>query len=186
MTRSESIWRNLFHFSGIVIPLAYLLVNRSAALGLTIFLLCMLLLVEFLRLTGRVKLGAAGKYLKEKEQNKPTGSVFYTVAALITVLVFREKVAICALLVLCISDPVSSLVGRSLGRHPLFGKSMEGTLAFLFSSLVILTLFSTAGLSVTLAVALIATLTELCTPRFLDDNLTIPIVTGLALTLLGA
>lgn len=185
MTTSQSIWRNLFHFSGIVIPLAYLLINRGAALGLTILLLCILLVVEFLRLTGRVKLGMAGKFLKEKEQNKPTGSLFYTVAALVTILLFHEKVAISSLLVLCVSDPVSSLVGRSLGRHPLFGKSIEGTLAFLVSSLIILTLFS-VSLSVALPVAFIATLTELCTPGFLDDNLTIPIMTGLALTLFGA
>jgi dolichol kinase len=184
MTTGQSIWRNLFHFSGIVIPLAYLLINRDAALGLTILLLCVLLLVEFLRIKGRLELGMAGKYLKEKERNKPSGSVFYVVAALVAMLLFQKKVAISSLFVLCISDPLSSLIGRSLGRHPLFGKSIEGALAFLVSSLIILTLFS-VGLSVALPVALIATLTELCTPGFLDDNLTIPIITGLALTLLG-
>ena len=166
-------------------PLVYLLVSRDAALGLTILLFCVSLAVEFLRITGRLKLGMAGKYLKEKEQKKPTGSLFYVVAALVTILFFRKEVAICSLLVLCISDPLSSLVGRRLGRHPLFGKSIEGTLAFFVSSLIILA-FCSFGLSVALAVALIATLTELLTPRYLDDNLTIPIMTGVALTLLGA
>jgi dolichol kinase len=181
----QSIWRNLFHFSGIVIPLAYLLVSRGAALGLTILLFCVLSVVDFLRLTGRLKLGMAGKYLKDKEQSKPTGSLFYVVAALVTILFFRREAAICSLLVLCVADPLSSLVGRALGRHPLFGKSIEGSLAFLGSSLIILMLFS-VGLSVALPVASIATLTELFTPASLDDNLTIPIVTGLALTILGA
>ena len=181
----QSIWRNLFHFSGIVIPLVYLLVNRGAALGLTILLFCMVLVVEFLRITGLLKLGMAGKYLKEKEQNKPTGSVFFMVAVLATILLFRKEAAICSLLVLCTSDPLSSLVGRRAGRHPLFGKSIEGTLAFLGSSLIILMLFS-VSLASALAVAFVATLTELFTPPFLDDNLTIPIATGLALTILGA
>ena len=181
----QSIWRNLFHFSGIVIPLAYLLVSRAAALGLTILLLCVLSVVEFLRITGRLKVGMAGKYLKEKERKKPTGSIFYVVAALVTILLFRKEAAVCSLFVLCISDPLSSLVGRSLGRHPLFGKSIEGTLAFLASSLIILMLFSVSPSSA-LAVAFLATATELFTPRFLDDNLTIPIATGLALTILGA
>ena len=184
MTTGQSIWRNLFHFSGIVIPLAYLLINRGAALGLTVLFLCILLVVEFLRITGRLELGMVGKFLKEKEQNKPTGSLFYVVAALVAILLFQKNVAIPSLFVLCISDPVSSLVGRSLGRHPLYGKSIEGTLAFFVCSLIILMLFS-VRLSVALPVALIATLTELCTPGFLDDNLTIPIITGLALMLLG-
>jgi dolichol kinase len=180
----QSIWRNLFHFSGIVIPLAYLLVSRGAALGLTILLFCLLSVEEFLRITGRLNLGMAGKYLKEKERKKPSGSIFYVAAALVTILLFRKETAVCALLVLCISDPLSSLVGRRLGRHPLFGKSIEGTLAFLGSSLIILLLFSVVPFSA-LAVASIATLTELFTPGFLDDNLTIPIVTAFALTLLG-
>ena len=180
----QSIWRNLFHFSGIVIPLAYLLINRGAALGFTTLLFCVLLVVEFLRITGRLKLGMAGKFLKEKEAKKPTGSLFYVVAALVVILLFRREVATCALFVLCISDPLSSLVGRRLGRHPLLGKSIEGTLAFFGSSLIILLLFS-VGLFVALAVALVATLTELFTPGFLDDNLTIPIMTGLTLTILG-
>jgi dolichol kinase len=181
----QSIWRNLFHFSGIVIPLAYLLHSKGAALSLTILLFCVLSAVEFLRITGRLKVGLAGKYLKEKEQKKPTGSIFYVVAALVTILLFHKQVAICSLLVLCISDPLSSLVGRRLGRHPLFGKSVEGTLAFLGSSLIILLLFSVSP-PVALAAAFVATLTELFTPRFLDDNLTIPIATGFALTILGA
>jgi dolichol kinase len=181
----QSVWRNLFHFSGIVIPLAYLLHSKGAALSLTILLLCVLSAVEFLRITGRLKVGLAGKYLKEKEQKKPTGSIFYVVAALVTILLFHKQVAICSLLVLCISDPLSSLVGRRLGRHPLFGKSVEGTLAFLGSSLIILLLFSVSP-PVALAVAFVATLTELFTPGFLDDNLTIPIATGFALTILGA
>jgi len=178
------IWRNLFHFSGIVIPLVYLFVNKGVALGLTIFLFCLLVVVEFLRITGRLKLGAAGKYLKEKEQNKPTGSFFYLLAVVLTILLFHKTVAICSLLLLCVADPLSSLVGRRLGRHRLFGKSIEGTLAFLGSSLIILAL-SSVGLSVAVPVAFIATLTELFTPGVLDDNLTIPIMTGLALTVLG-
>jgi dolichol kinase len=181
----QSIWRNLFHFSGIVIPLAYLLISRGAALGFTILLFCVSSVVEFLRITGRLKLGIAGKLLKEKEAKKPTGSLFYVVAALVVILVFRKEVAICSLFVLCISDPLSSIVGRRLGRHPLLGKSIEGTLVFFGSSLIILALFS-VGLSTALVVACVATLTELCTPEFLDDNLTIPIMTGLALTLSGA
>ena len=181
----QSIRRNLFHFSGIVIPLSYLLINKDVALGFTMLLFCVLSVVEFLRITGRLKLGMAGKYLKEKEVKKPTGSLFYVVAALVVILLFRREVAICALFVLCISDPLSSLVGRRLGRHPLLGKSIEGTLAFFGSSLIILALFS-VGLSIALVAAFVATLTELCTPGFLDDNLTIPIMTGLALTLFSA
>jgi len=180
----QSIWRNLFHFSGIVIPISYLLVGKSVALGVTTSLFCLLLVTEFLRMTGRLQLEAVGNFLKEKERNRPTGSVFYMFAALLTILLFSEEVATCSLFILCVSDPLSSLAGRRLGKHPLLGKSVEGVLTFFFSSLIILTLFS-IGLLFAVFAASIATLTELFTPEFLDDNLTIPIITGTALTLLG-
>ena len=185
MTQGQSILRNLFHFSGVVIPLTYALVNRRAALWLTVTLLCILLLVEFLRITGRINLRTARGYLKEKERTKPTGSLFYAVASLLTIILFQKETAVSSLLVLTVSDPLSSFVGLRLGRHPIFGKSVEGTLAFFGSSLIILLLFS-VGFFTALAVAGIAALTELFTPSFLDDNLTIPIITGLALTLFSA
>lgn len=181
----QSIWRNLFHLSGIVIPLLYLLVSKATALSLTILLLCLISAVEFLRITGRLKLEMVRKWFKEKEQNKPTGAPAFLFASLVTILFFRKEVSICSLFVLCIADPCSSLVGRKLGKHPLFGKSIEGTLAFLGSSLIILTLSSISPI-VTFSVAIIATATELFTPSVIDDNLTIPIITGLALTVLGA
>lgn len=181
----QSIWRNLFHFSGVALPLVYLFVNRRAALGLTILLFCAVLIVEFLRLTGHLKLGMIGKYLKPKEKKMPSASAFYMLAALIAILLFDKRVVIPSLFILSISDPLSSLVGRKLGRHPLFGKSIEGTLAFLVSSLVVLMFFS-VGPFVALLVSVIVTLTELFTPGFLDDNLTIPIASSLALTILGA
>ena len=167
-----------------MIPLAYLLVNRSIALGLTIAILCALSVLELLRITGHLKIAILAKYLKRKEEKKPTGSLFYVVAALITMLWFNKNVAIPSLFILSISDPLSSLAGRTLGKHPLFGKSIEGSLVFLISSLIILILFS-VSVAIALPVAFLATLTELITPGYLDDNLTIPIVTALGLTLLG-
>jgi dolichol kinase len=182
---AQSIWRNLFHFSGIVIPLAYLFINKGVALSLTICLFCAVLVVEFLRITGRLRLGIIGKCLKPKEEKRPSGSVHYMLSALAAILLFDKRVVIPSLFILSISDPLSSLVGRRLGRHPLLGKSLEGTLVFLASSLIILILFSVRPF-VAIPVSLIVTLTELFTPGFLDDNLTIPIVSALVLTILGA
>ncbi len=180
----QSILRNLFHFSGIVIPLVYLFVNRSAALGLTVLLFVALLPIEYLRISGRLNLGSVQRYLKPKEGKKPTGSFFYVVAVLITILLFERRAVIPSLFILSIADPLSSLIGWKLGKHPLLGKSLEGTCAFFISSVTILTILSVTP-SVAIPVAFIATMTELLTPRFLDDNLTIPIVTGGVLTLLA-
>jgi len=185
MTANQAILRNLFHLSGVVFPLVYALDSRDVALVLATVSFCMVALLEFLRITGRFEMARVGKFLKERELKKPTGSFFYSIAALLSILLFAKWVAICSLLILCISDPLSSFIGRNMGRHPFFGKSIEGTAAF-FCSALIIAAFLLHTLFTAIAAATVATLTELFTPAFLDDNLTIPVMTGLALTLLGA
>jgi len=185
MTANQAILRNLFHFSGVAIPITYALCGRDVALALTLVSFCAVAFLEFLRITGRLHIARIGKFLKEKELKKPTGSLFYLIAAFISILLFVKWVAICSLLILCISDPLSSFIGRNMGRHPFSGKSIEGTAAFFCSALIIVALFSHAAFAA-IAVATVTTLTELFTPAFLDDNLTIPIVAGLTLALLGA
>ncbi len=185
MTFGQSVFRSFFHLSGIVIPLAYILFGKGAALVLSVILLVLVSFVELVRIIGHPEVPIVGRFLKEKEQKKPTGSLFFLIAALLVILLFSKRIAICSLLILCISDPLSSLIGRSVGKHPLAGKSIEGTAAFFLSSVIILGL-SSVNFFGTLGAAVIATLTELLTPSFLDDNLTIPLVTGAAMTLLGA
>jgi dolichol kinase len=177
--------RNLFHFSGIIIPGCYILFDRMVTLffALSIFLVCLTL--DILRIRGRLQLGWAETCLKAHERHSLSGSFFYTSAAFITVLVFERNVAIAALLVLCVSDPLSSLLGRHFGRVRLpFNKSLEGSLTFFASSFLILTISGfnpgTSGI-----VSVVAALTELFTVRPVDDNFSIPLVTAFALTLLA-
>lgn len=178
----HSLWRNLFHFSGIVIPVACLLFGRGAALALNGLLLFASIIVEALRITGRLRLAFAQKHIKEKEKKGPTGSFYFLLGSLLTLLFFDGRIATPVIMVLAVSDPLSSLVGRRLGRTHLLGKSLEGTCAFLLSSVTILAFFS-FGLWCTLLVALVMTATELFTRKPLDDNLTIPLAGGLALWL---
>jgi dolichol kinase len=181
--RATAAARNLFHFSGVVIPVCYILFGKTTAtfFALSLFFVCLTL--DILRIRGQLRLGWAEACFKVHERHGLSGSFFYTISAFITVLVFERNVAIAALFVLCVSDPLSSLVGRHVGRVRLiYNKSLEGSLTFFASSFLILFAFAfRPGPSV--AVAAIAALTELFTPRFIDDNLSIPIVTAIALTL---
>jgi dolichol kinase len=85
-------------------------------------------------------------------------------------------------MVLAVSDPLASLVGRTLARARFLGKSFEGTCAFFLSSAAILAFFS-FGVSRIILVAVVMTAAELFTRKPLDDNLTIPLAGGFALWL---
>jgi dolichol kinase len=83
-----------------------------------------------------------------------------------------------AILIVCVSDSVSSLVGRKFGniRLPLYDRTLEGSVAFYIASLAILVFF--LPLRQALLTSLVPTVLELIMPNYLD-NLLIPIGTAL-------
>lgn len=110
------------------------------------------------------------------------GAIIFFIGILIAVLFFSPYFAALSILVLSISDSLATIAGHYRGRHILYKKkTIEGTLVFFTCTLAILILF-VAPIKA-LVIALIVSATELVTPSFLDDNLTIPFVTGLLLSL---
>jgi dolichol kinase len=119
-----------------------------------------------------------------------SGTWFAT--ALVLLAAFASRPGMMAgLAVLGVADPVAALVGRRWGKHTLrAGRSLEGTLAFfasgMLAAIVGLAIVGAgpAGRIVTSAAlaALAGAIAELVTKK-LDDNLTIPVAVGAALTL---
>src|SRR4030042_264996 len=72
---------------------------------------------------------------------------------------------------------MAALVGRGIGRIRIFRKTLEGSLAFLVSSLLIVWVYPDLNRFWGSLAALCATLIELL-PIQVDDNLTIPLVAG--------
>jgi dolichol kinase len=176
--------RRLFHVSGIVIPLTYLFWGKGAALVLGTLIFLLLSAGEILRLTGILNPSLVTGQLKEKERKRPTGAFSYAGSCLLTMLIFREPVAVASMFVLAISDPLSSLIGSRWGRCRFFGKSLEGTSAFLFSSLVILACLR-FRIPAVVGGACAGTFAELFSSRFMDDNLSIPLACSCALWILS-
>ena len=78
---------------------------------------------------------------------------------------------------------IAALIGRKFGRHRFGRKTVEGSLGCLLGTCLVAWL--TPGLTAAVAFfgAVVATLTEALSFR-VDDNITVPIVSGLAMTLL--
>ena len=71
-----------------------------------------------------------------------SGASWVLLGAGTTLYIFNEKIAIIAILILGLSDSASALIGIKYGNTHLFNKSLEGSLAFLISTYIILFLFS--------------------------------------------
>jgi diacylglycerol kinase (CTP) len=169
--------------SGTIIPVLYLFLDRKMAVPILAGVCAVFGLFEFLRIKAIMRVPLVEKHTKEHERAKPLGSFYYVLSAMIVIGLFEKHVAVASLFTLSVADPLSSLVGKGIGRLHLLGKTLEGTATFFLCSLLIFLLFS-FNVPTSLIAAAVAALTELLSGRHIDDNLSIPIMTALALTVL--
>lgn len=122
-----------------------------------------------------------GLLLKRREGGALTGSSSLLLATVICLYAFPAIPAVAALFYIALGDPAAALIGRRYGRLRLSnGRSLEGGAAMLCVCLL-----TGAALELPAAPsamgALAATLAELYSVR-LDDNLTVPLAGGCAIT----
>eukprot|EP00026_Physarum_polycephalum_P013172 Phypoly_transcript_13547.p1 GENE.Phypoly_transcript_13547~~Phypoly_transcript_13547.p1 ORF type:complete len:268 (+),score=20.47 Phypoly_transcript_13547:105-908(+) len=202
MRRSPRVIKELkrkgFHFSGLIIPLVYLVGMQTRVLTHFTSSLLMItvssgyFLVEIARLVSpafnKMFTEKLGGLLREKEKHNFTGSFFYLVGSTISIVFFSPPIAVSAILFLIIGDFMAALVGISYGRIKIGKKSLEGSVAcFLSCFIICFLMFWHVKLGEQLAFwgALAATVTELLNPPFIDDNLSIPCVSALAIHLIA-
>lgn len=188
------ISRKVLHLAAAIIPLVYTLVDREVVIWLLWGCVVVAVTVEILRHGSStfqaVFRRAVGFMVRAGEWGRICGATYVLVAALLSVWLFPRWIAIAVLLILSISDSAASLVGLRFGRQRLLGKSLAGSSAFFVTAVVILWITLPGSKGAGLAAALVATLAEALPAarlgRFeLNDNLTIPLLTGLALCLAG-
>ena len=126
--------------------------------------------------------------LKETEGRRITGATYIALSALAAFLLFDKTVAIAALFFLAVGDPAAALVGSRVRGVRFFGKSPLGTLAFVAAAMAMAGILSAGGVVAfqwTLAVgAVVAALVEIV-PSPVDDNVSIPLVSGAAMAWMG-
>jgi len=195
----KELKRKGFHFGGLVIPVVYLLglkytewFTRDVGSLILAVISGGYFVAELLRLyhpwVRRMWVEKLGFMMREKEKDHFTGSLFYLLGCTFVVWFFSAPVAISAILFLIIGDFMAALVGISFGRIKIGRKSLEGSVACFISCFVIaFALFWNVSLGEQLAFwgALAATLTELLNPSWVDDNLSIPCMSGLAIQLIA-
>lgn len=126
--------------------------------------------------------------MRSHEMTKMSTIPYYISAAILAVGIFPKPVAILSMLYLACGDPVASFVGILYGKHgPKLceGKTLIGTLAgvvscFVLSFIYLKTLpgISSEALWVISLIGGIAGGTVELLPLDIDDNFTIPVVSG--------
>lgn len=180
------VYRKIWHFSFIWAPVAYYcwLTNLDGVVLSAAFLLFFLVL-DAIRLNWSRGNEIAYRHfswlLREQERKGFNTSIYFALSCLICSLFFEKTVTVLCIALLCVGDPIAALVGSRFGTVRILNKSLQGSLAcFVACFLVAELLFEP---TIAFWAALTATFFELISSR-LNDNLSIPIFTGLMVTLL--
>lgn len=193
--------RKAFHVTGSLIVVAYYFISRDTALVLLSFMNAILLLIEWLRLKGKVKLPEI--LLRPHENKEVAAYIYFQMASLISILVFDKTIAIAAILMLALGDAASGIAGamiiggnvRSNNTGKIAFKPLT-IIAVMFMVCILIGLLLSSlppapdmiqvPLWVYIAGALGATLGDAIPLRIqgkpVDDNMMIPLLSGIFMT----
>ena len=188
MGLQAEIRRKIFHLVSLVIPLGYLMLERETTLKAVAIAFSFVMTMELARLfipKIRNKVHPFfSSIMREAEEKKLSGVTYMLIGAWITIYLFEKEVAIIALLLVSISDTAAAIVGTAYGKIHLWQKTLEGSVAFFTVTGVIMILASNLSLEQKLVGMITGTLVELL-PIPVNDNLSLPIVTALAMQAVG-
>jgi dolichol kinase len=175
--------RRVVHASGAVVPGAYLLDTRVMEAGVVtwrvvqavaVLGLAAVVLLEAARLYGGLELFIYDHLTREYEQDTVAGYALYVLSATVVVLLFDPQVAVPAVFMLALADPVSGALSTGELRTVKRPRVLVGMFV---TSLLIALPFVAAAAAV--AGALGATVADGVKPTVrgvvVDDNLTIPV-----------
>jgi diacylglycerol kinase (CTP) len=134
-----------------------------------------------------------GPLMRRSEKDGMSGFPFYALGVSLALFFYSRNIAILSVMFLVFSDPLSSFFGVLYGKDKIMpNKSLQGAVAGFFTCYLI-TLFYTMNhatlgnhiLVFAVVAGLIGALSELVSAFNVDDNLTIPVLSGLGMTVLN-
>ncbi len=198
----NEIERKSFHLCGLLVPIFYqistLYLNWKSIHFVEFSWFCCI--ITFVGDSIRIVLPCINNYfpytllngvIREKEKKKLSGTSYFALGCTLVISLFPKEIAIIGIVFLVLGDMAAALFGVSFGNDivvvkmgRLGKKSLEGSVAmfttcccvgyFMLESVVLREYAIVFG-------ALIATITELFEPFHLNDNITIPIFSCLAI-----
>jgi dolichol kinase len=155
------------------------------------------LLMDLIRnripVVNRVVIKFMGPLMRRSERDGVSGLPFYALGVSLSLFFYSRDIAIVSTMFLVFSDPLSSFFGVLYGKDKILpNKSLQGAVAGFFTCYLI-TLFYAMNTSVlgthllifAIISGVIGSASELVSAFNIDDNLTIPVISGLGMTLLN-
>jgi dolichol kinase len=122
---------------------------------------------------------------RDRRAKRLNGGTYVLIAATASIFLFPKLIAITGFLILIFSDLAAALIGKKFGRRKFLDKSVEGSLAFFVTGLIVIAATPKIGYGpgeylLGAAAAFAATVVE-AGAAWIDDNLSIPLTVGFTL-----
>ncbi|UWG46390.1 Dolichol kinase [Halanaeroarchaeum sp. HSR-CO] len=178
--------RRLVHVSGSAIPLSHLLgIDWLVIQWVVLVGAATALVLEVLRLTHTVEWWLFDRLTRDYEWRSIAGYAFYAFGFAIVAWTVDPPIAVAAMLMLAIGDPVSGYLGSG-------EQTVKRTPVLLVTFAITLSIAVLLGIPILAAAAgaLVATVADGVTlkigTRYIDDNIAIPVGAATAMWLVGA
>jgi dolichol kinase len=186
----KELYRKLTHLGALIIPGGYYYFNlsRFEMLSIMIPIAIGMIFIDISRLRGwrfwNLFRPLISSMAREHEvKGDFTGAAYILTTVCLVVALFDKPVAIAALAFIMTGDSAAALIGRKFGKHKYGRKSLEGSFAFLVTAIITAYFIPDLPITIGLIGAAVATITEAFSLT-IDDNLTVPLVSGLVMHLL--
>jgi dolichol kinase len=187
----KELSRKGIHIFALGIPFGILFLPKSVSLPILIGLTVIVVTVEILRAIfpgiQELFLSVFGSLLRKHEKRGMTGSTALFLSSTILILFLNREIAFLSLSCIILGDAGAALVGKNFGKLRIGKKSVEGSITCFAICLLIFFLCKNFLPNITpvqgLVCACATTLLELI-PVPLDDNLYVPVISGILLKLI--
>ena len=195
---ARKLWHMLTGLSFVFVHLFILKWTLKSWLIITIPITILAFTFDLLRLRSKKLNGIITKYfslfMREHEKKSLSGMPFYALGCTLSILLFKEDVALLSIVFLIFADPISAFFGVLYGNDMIMkNKSWQGAFAC-FATCMFITLIYTPFMGATantytifmfaVACGIIGSISELLS-FIVDYNLAIPVASGFGITFLN-
>jgi len=190
MSFKSELYRKSIHIFSSIIPLFYAFSSKNFTLKILIPLALIFIMVEIIRFNinfiNRIYIKILRDIIRIQEKKRFSGATYLLISSVLVILFYDKSIGVACLLFLTLSDSAAALFGKRFGKIKIYkyNKTLEGSLAFLLSSLIIVYLIKSLNFITGVSGAITATFVEF-TLTNIDDNLSIPIISGLVMQLVN-
>jgi dolichol kinase len=187
----DELVRKLIHLCSLSIPIIVYFIPRTTSIIVISFVTLLAIILDLSRYfypsVGKLFYSIFGFLLRKHEvdgnKKNLNGATYVFISALICIIIFPKIFFITGFTILIISDSSAALIGRKFGRHKFISKSLEGTLAFFISAIIVVLLSPKIDKLFTeyligIIAAAVGAIVENVSFGLFDDNLSIPISIG--------